>query len=138
MIDPLKKFRKCQKTNRKDANCKSLQNIIPITVVFKIYSFNLITYMATVKNNCFFSCFFSKKWFCILLIWKLIKVKSNRKWLDSIHLPRHTPFSWNHSPVLTETTLSDSRTNSHRTFDHHECWKCKSRHKIGEIIKFFL
>ena len=31
----------------------------------------------------------------------------------------------------------DSRTNSHQTFDHHKCLKCKSRHKNGEIIKLF-
>ena len=32
----------------------------------------------------------------------------------------------------------DSKTISHRTFDHHKCLKCKSRHKNGEIIKLFL
>ena len=31
----------------------------------------------------------------------------------------------------------DSRKNSHRTFDHHKCLKCKSRHKNGEIIKWY-
>ena len=34
-------------------------------------------------------------------------------------------------------STSDSRTNSHRTFDHHKCLKCKSRHKNDELIKLF-
>ena len=32
---------------------------------------------------------------------------------------------------------TDSRTNFHRKFDHHKCFKYKSRHKNGEIIKLF-
>ena len=34
--------------------------------------------------------------------------------------------------------LQDSRTNSHWTFDHHNCLKSKSRYKNVEIIKLFL
>ena len=32
----------------------------------------------------------------------------------------------------------DSRTNFHRTFDHHKCLKSKSRHKNGVISNYYL
>ena len=31
----------------------------------------------------------------------------------------------------------DSRTNFHRTFDHHKCLKSKSRHKNGVISNYY-
>ena len=37
----------------------------------------------------------------------------------------------------SKTVYYASRTNSHRTFDHHKCVKCKNSHKDGEIIRLF-
>ena len=69
-------------------------------------------------------------------------------------LPEHMPCSAPHDPScdlsqsllfilnLTFYTVGtigspDSRTNTHRTFDHYKYLKRKSHHKNGEIIKLF-
>ena len=32
---------------------------------------------------------------------------------------------------------NDSRTNSHRTLEHHKCFECKNRHKRAILINYF-